>query len=209
MKPDSFPSDTAHTTSELPILQHGFELFARDGIKGFTVETLAKDLSMSKKTIYKFFPTKEILLQKIVQHVMALLAAHFTRVRGQNLNPLDKFITVMREITKTISRIPISRVNELKARYPSIWQEVENFRLARRTDFYQIMQEGRDLGLIRTDVNLEIAATLFMNIVNEVFQPEFFMVNQLSPSQVINAFRDIFLRGIVTREGLTYIEEKL
>ncbi len=205
----SFPSTTANQSPEEPILEHGFELFAQNGVKGFTVETLAKDLSISKKTIYKFFPTKEILLQKIFQYMMTALAAHFSRVRGKDINPLDKFVNVMSEITKTISKVSISRINEMKARYPAVWKDIESFRLARRVDFFQIMQEGQAQEYIRKDLDLEITATLFMNIINSVFQPEFFLTNQLSPKMVIEIFRDIFLRGIVTSKGLKHIEEKL
>ena len=97
----------------------------------------------------------------------------------------------------------------MKARYPRIWKDIEAFRLARRADFFQIMQEGQEQGLVRKDVDLEIAATLFMNIVNTVFQPEFFISNQLGPKEVIETFRDIFLRGIVTQKGLKHIEDKL
>ncbi len=209
MTPKTFPSPPQPRSPEEPILEHGFELFAQNGVKGFTVETLAKDLAMSKKTIYKFFPTKEILLQKIFQYIMTALAAHFSRVRDKDINPLDKFINVMSEITKTISKVSMSRINEMKARYPAVWKDIESFRLARRADFFQIMREGQEQGLIRNELDLEIAATLFMNIINSVFQPEFFISNQLNPKMVIEIFRDIFLRGIVTSKGLKYIEEKL
>lgn len=71
------------------------------------------------------------------------------------------------------------------------------------------MQEGQEQGLIRQELDLELAATLFMNIVNTVFQPEFFLTNQLGPKEVIETFRDIFLRGIVTQKGLEHIEDTL
>ncbi len=209
MTQKTFPSVQPHHTQEKPILEHGFELFARDGVKGFTVESLAKDLVMSKKTIYKFFPTKEILLQKIFQYIMTALAGHFTKIRGKDINPLDKFVYVMTEITQTISRVSIVRINEMKARYPVIWKDIEAFRLARRTDFFQIMEEAQQQGLVRQELNLEMTATLFMNIINDVFQPEFFISNQLAPKEVIELFRDIFLRGIVTQKGLKQLEEIL
>jgi len=162
---------------------------------------------MSKKTIYKFFPTKEILLQRIFQTMMAVLAGHFQRVRAKDINPLEKFVSVMGEIVQTISRIPITRIHEMKARYPAIWNDIETFRLDRREDFFLIMEEGQQQGLVRTEIDLDIAATLFMNIINAVFQPEFFITNQLGPKEVIETFRDIFLRGIVTSKGLQQLEE--
>ena len=209
MTQKTFPSDPQDHPQKTPILEHGLDLFAKDGVQGLTVEALARDLAMSKKTIYKIFPTKEILLQKIFQYIMARLASHFNSIRGKDINPIDKFVNVMGEITRTISRIPISRINEMKARYPAVWKDIETFRLARRDDFFLIMEEGQTQGLVRENLDLELAATLFMNIINTVFQPEFFMKNQLNPKEVIETFRDIFLRGIVTHKGLKRIEEKL
>ncbi len=205
----TFPSNQPPDPQKEPILEHGFNLFSRDGVKGFTVENLAKDLAMSKKTIYKFFPTKEILLKKIFQSIMSALAGHFSRIIAKDINPLDKFSLVMDEITKMISRVSITKLNDIKARYPAIWKDIEAFRIARRTDFYRIMKEGQECGLVRKDLDIELSATLFMNIVNTVFQPEFFLENQLSPKEVIETFRDIYLRGIVTQKGLTHIEEQL
>jgi len=205
----SFPSTPPNSAQEGPILEHGLDLFSRDGIKGFTVETLAKDLAMSKKTIYKFFPTKEILLQNIFQYIMTSMANHFQRVLAKDMNPLDKFVNVMSEITRTISKVSITKINDMKARYPAIWRDIETFRLARRDDFFQIMQEAQDQGLVRKDIDLDLAATLFMNIVNTVFQPEFFIKNELGAKEVIETFRDIFLRGLVTDMGLKHIEAKL
>ena len=44
------------------ILKEGFSSVLRNGIKAFTVENLASSLAMSKKTIYQYFPKKEILI---------------------------------------------------------------------------------------------------------------------------------------------------
>ena len=48
------------------ILSEGFESVSERGVRAFTVDALSKRLAMSKKTIYKFFPTKENLIQGIV-----------------------------------------------------------------------------------------------------------------------------------------------
>ena len=57
------------------ILNHGFELLMNDGVRSFTVENLASCLCMSKKTIYKFFPTKETLIDKIVSFQLSQIEA--------------------------------------------------------------------------------------------------------------------------------------
>ncbi len=209
MTPETFPSTPPNASPEAPILEHGLDLIFRDGIKGFTVETLAKDLAMSKKTIYKFFPTKEILLQKIFQYITAIIAAKFQSIHKLDINPLDKFETAISEIVRTINRVSISKVGELKVRYPHIWREIEQFRLARREDFLTIFREAQDQGYVRLNIDLELVSIIFMQIVNDVFQPEFFIKNDLGLKETLLTFRSIFLRGIITKKGLKHIEDKI
>ena len=205
----TFPSTPPTNTPEGPILEHGLDIIFRDGVKGFTVETLAKDLAISKKTIYKFFPTKEVLLGKIFQYITTVIAAKFQNILKMDINPLDKFETAIDEIVKTINRVSISRVSELKVRYPHIWREIEKFRLARREDFLTIFKEAQDQGYVRQGLDLELTSLIFMQIVNDVFQPEFFLKHDIGIRETLLAYREVFLRGIVSEKGLKYIEEKI
>ncbi len=209
MTQKTFPSIPEPNTQEGPILEQGLNILFRNGVRGFTVESLAKDLAMSKKTIYKFFPTKEILLQKIFEHITSIIAGHFQKVLARDMDPLDKFLCTLDEVVNNLNRVSITKIGELKARYPKIWKQIEKFRLERREDFLTIFVQAKAAGYIREEVDLELTATLFMNIINDVFQPEFFIKNQLHPKDVLFGFRNIFLRGIVTSKGLKYIEEKL
>ncbi|MBT4034071.1 MAG: TetR/AcrR family transcriptional regulator [Candidatus Marinimicrobia bacterium] len=205
----TFPSTPDTNTPEGPILEHGLDLIFRDGVKGFTVETLAKDLAMSKKTIYKFFPSKEVLLGKIFQYITTIIAAKFQSILSLDINPLDKFETAINEIVKTINRVSISKVGELKVRYPHIWREIEEFRLARREDFLTIFKEAQDQGYVRQNIDLELTSIIFMQIINDVFQPEFFIKNDIGVKDTLLTYREFFLRGIVTEKGLKHIEGKI
>ena len=59
------------------ILNEGFRSVVTNGIRSFTVESLASGLSMSKKTIYQYFPKKEILIKKIIDFRMKKLTNEF------------------------------------------------------------------------------------------------------------------------------------
>ncbi len=209
MTQKTFPSSPDTITPEGPILEHGLDLIFRDGVKGFTVETLAKDLAMSKKTIYKFFPTKEVLIGKIFQYITTIVASKFQSILRMDINPLDKFETAISEIVKTINRVSISKIGELKVRYPQIWREIEKFRLARREDFLTIFKEAQDQGYVRQNIDLELTSIIFMQIINDVFQPEFFLKHDIGVKETLLAYREFFLRGIVTEKGLKHIEDKI
>ena len=62
------------------ILKEGFRSVEKEGIKSFTVENLASKLAMSKKTIYEYFPKKEVLIKKIIDFRMKKLTKEFSSI---------------------------------------------------------------------------------------------------------------------------------
>ncbi len=204
MTRNSFP--LADTPEDL-ILEHGFELLHRDGIRSFTVENLAQDLGMSKKTIYKFFPSKQRLLEKMFEFASGRVVWHFQRVMEQEPTAIHQINRILGLLSSTASKISIQRLGDVKIRYPQIWKRMEKFRLNRRDDFLTIFKLGQEQGLIRQELDVALSSTIFMHIINSTFQPEFFMQNNLSPAQAFKAFREIFLRGMLTDAGIKILEE--
>ena len=63
----TFFVSTVYMNQKNNILKEGFLIIAKDGIRSFTVDRLSSMLRISKKTIYAFFATKEILIDKIIK----------------------------------------------------------------------------------------------------------------------------------------------
>lgn len=200
----SFPSSDQ---PEDLILEHGFELLHRDGIRSFTVENLAQDLGMSKKTIYKFFPSKQRLLEKMFEFASSQVVWHFQRIREKEPTAIHQIVRIIGLLSSTSSKISIRRIGDIKIRYPMIWKQMEEFRLNRKNDFLAIFKLGQEQGLIRKSLDVELTATMFMHILSSTFQPEFFIQNNLNPTQAFQAFQGIFLRGMLTDEGVKVLEE--
>ena len=77
------------------ILKEGFKLILNDGAKSFTVENLASKLSISKKTLYQYFPTKEMLLKKIITYKMKSMSKKFNNIFKSDPNdPVAQYIKV-------------------------------------------------------------------------------------------------------------------
>ena len=57
-------------SDEIKILEAAADRFMDAGLYKVTMDEIASDLKMSKKTVYKFFPSKEILLKAIVYTIM-------------------------------------------------------------------------------------------------------------------------------------------
>jgi len=191
---------------EEQILEEGFESVADSGVRSFTVDALSKRLAMSKKTIYKFFPSKEKLIQSIIHYVFNRINSVFHNVMTDEPNPAVQYIKIMEKISKFAGRTPVHRLAELKSSYPSIWKELEIFRLSQADKFYVILKNAQDQGLARDDINMKSAAIVYINVINSTFQPEFFLKNDLPIKETIRGFVQVVARGIFTPKGLRAIK---
>ncbi len=195
------------TEQEEQILVESFNAMTRDGVRAFTVESLSQDLGMSKKTIYKYFPTKEDLVEKSVVLFFYVIEKKLKKLIKNEPNPALQFVKVMEFVMGHISMISIEKLADLKMRFPAVWEKMEIFRLDRRDDFYIILSEAQSQGFVRKDVDIKIIATLYMNIINSTFQPEFFLSNNLAPSDAIQHFLKMVTGGLFTEDGIMYTNE--
>lgn len=195
------------TEQEEQILEESFDAMTRNGVRAFTVDSLSQNLGMSKKTIYKYFPTKEVLVEKSVELFFRLIEKKLNRLIKTEPNPALQFVKVMEFIMGHISKVSIEKLAELKSKFPNVWKKMETFRLARRDDFYMILSEAQIQGYVRKDVDVQVVATLYMNIINSTFQPEFFLRNNLAPSNAIQHFLKMVTGGLFTEEGIKYTNE--
>ncbi len=196
-----------YTEQEEQILEEGFESVANSGVRSFTVDALSKRLAMSKKTIYKYFPNKEKLVQSIIHFVFNQINSVFDKIMTEEPNPAVQYIKIMETISKFAGRTPVHRLAELKSSYPGIWKEMETFRLSQADKFYIILKNSQDQGLAREDINMKSAAIVYINIINSTFQPEFFLKNDLPIRETIRGFVQVVARGIFTEKGMKAIEK--
>ena len=194
-------------TQESIILNHGFEQLINNGVRAFTVENLASCLCMSKKTIYKFFPTKEALIDKIVSYRLSQIESKIQIVLDSDSNPIHQFLGVMNIFYNSTAKLKIEQIGELKNRYPKMWQRIETFRLNRKQDFYSILRNAQVQGLVRKSLNIELISTMYTNIINSTFQPEFFIENSLLPKNVLPALVEMVSGGLLSEDGRKYYDK--
>ncbi len=191
---------------EQRLYRQGWEIFQQDGIRAFTVETLARQLGVSKKTIYKVVKTREELIERIVTHTLNSIKAGLQGVIGNEADPVQQFITVGEFLATSLSRVQVNRMLELKVRHPRIWKLIEEFRFERREQFANILYEAQKQGLLKADLEIDVFVRLYMYMVNSIFQPEFFVQNNLIIPDTIRLFFKIISEGIFTAEGIKHVE---
>ena len=184
------------------ILNEGFRSVVTNGIRSFTVESLASGLSMSKKTIYQYFPKKEILIKKIIDFRMKKLTDEFNKIIKEERDSIVQFVKVREHNIRFANNLNLKKLTYLKARYPDIWEVIEKYRLDRKNIYNQVFNLAQTQGYLRKNLNPEVCTALYINIFNSTFQPEFMNDNNLSIDSTINHLQKILSNGFFNERGI-------
>ena len=189
------------------ILKEGFRSVVTNGIKSFTVENLASKLSMSKKTIYQHFPKKELLIKRIVSYRMKRLSDEFDQILRNEKDSMIQFIKIREHNIRFAGKFNLKKLIYLKSRYPEIWDIIEEYRLERKNIYVDIFSLAKKQGYLRDSLSPEVCTSLYLNIFNSTFQPDFMLDNDLALDETINHIQIIISNGFFNDRGIKKIEE--
>jgi len=189
------------------ILKEGFRSVISNGIKSFTVENLASKLSMSKKTIYQYFPKKELLIKKIIDFRMQKLTKEFNQIIKDEKDPIIQFVKIREHNISFANKVNLKKLTYLKSRYPDIWEIIEKYRMDRKNIYNQIFIEAKSQGYLREGLDPKVCASIYINVFNSIFQPDFMNDNNLSIDTTIAHTQTIISNGFFNKTAIKKIDK--
>ncbi len=183
------------------IMKYALDKFFKEGFYKVTMDQLATELRMSKKTIYKYFPSKEILVQETVEFMKGYISASIIKIIDSNDNAVVKVVGLVKVISDLWMNVKEKMLVELERHYPKVWQGIDEFRIMMMNrNLTKLFEQGKKEGLIK-DYPSEIVRTVFMGAVRAVVNPDFFVNNQLSLNNAVEMTFEIMLNGLLTEKG--------
>ena len=183
------------------IIELGEEKFFREGFHKTTMDDVAAELRMSKKTIYKFFPSKEDLVRAIARHFMSGVKNKIIASISTENNAIEKLEALMKVLASTSHKISPRMLDEMRRHLPNLWTEIDNFRAEMMFgNLTKIIDQGKSEGLF-----LNYPTPIIMNMlvasVRAVANPEFVLNNNFSLIEAALTIFRIILGGITTEKG--------
>jgi TetR/AcrR family transcriptional regulator, cholesterol catabolism regulator len=187
------------------------EIYKRYGIKSITMDDLARELGISKKTLYLHFKDKKEVVEKVIHHLITAQKCGITEmIKTPNTNAIEKLMMMTHFFVDHLKNYNASLAFDLQKYYPDVWDDVVEFK--REEVFEHIMENiklGIEEGLYREDINYEIIARIYVS------RMEMYNTDMWQPLEKFNlneVFYTLFLyhiRGISNAVGLNYLEENL
>jgi len=189
------------------IIDQSLKIIFKEGLRSFTVDRLSSAIRISKKTIYSIFATKEVLIDKIIKYKLLSIDKEIDLIVTENECPIRSFYEINQLHIKISLDVDVDKLVELKIKYPEIWARVENNRKNKVKVMNKIFFKAAKMNYVRNASTIDSVASLYMNIVNRTFQPDFFHQEDISIKDAIELFADIMAKGIFNNKGIDVLED--
>ncbi|KAF0141504.1 MAG: transcriptional regulator TetR family [Stygiobacter sp.] len=185
------------------IVQRADEMFRQYGYSKVTMEEIASNLAISKKTLYKHFSNKDHVLKEIVHTHKCEVDGFIDNLMAQKTMPfLEKLESFMNFIAKQAEKIEGPMVRDLMRCNPEIWKDIEEFRANKAYKHLSgLIKEGVESGVFRKDINNEVIVLAYVASIHSLINPEVLAKLPVSADQAFRGVLKILFEGIFTTEG--------
>lgn len=177
------------------ILEATIDIFNDKGWK-FTMDDIAKELSISKKTIYKVFSDKEALFYAAVEHCFAAIKEAEKEIyEDDTLSIEEKVRKILIVLPNRYENIDFRRLSGAEVRYPEVVADIRK-RLERDWDTtISILEEGIQQGVFRP-VSITIIKIMVEATINKFLSSTELRDNFISYEEAMKSMVDVIIRGI-------------
>jgi len=189
------------------MLQEAEELFLQYGIKSITMDDIASHLSVSKKTIYSRFSTKNDIVNEVIKASMQQIIADMNTISAKAKDAVDEILDILRYMDKIFTRLNPAVFYDLQKYHPEVWESFKRFQHNYlNKSLVNNLKRGIQEGVYREDVNIEIAAQLRISQLLCIYNPGIFPFKKFNLREVHAQSITLYLYSIATLKGFRLIK---
>lgn len=206
-----FQSMSKKSDIETKILEVAYQYFIKQGYKNTTMDEIAQELGMSKKTLYKYFPGKLELLGATFDVLKTKLSIKVSTLLENKLIPYTvKLKSLLTTVASDVSTINPKILDELRDHAPSIWADLLAYiRESGYLRFQKLIQEGIEKGYVLPSVNVSFIVFIYTSAIQNLidhkflsqFPEEMRASFKLSPAEIYDQAIQIIYTGILTEDA--------
>ncbi|MEE1304456.1 MAG: TetR/AcrR family transcriptional regulator [Agathobacter sp.] len=180
------------------ILEATIKVFNKKGLK-FTMDDIASELSMSKKTIYTVFKDKETMFYQMVDYCFDNIKRSEDQViNDDSLSTVEKIRKILCVLPEGYKDIDFRQLYLLKDKYPKIYFKVEERLENGWESTISLINQGVEEGSIRP-VKIQVFKTMMEATIEQFFQRDILIANHISYQEALDEVVNILVDGIISR----------
>lgn len=184
------------------ILITATEMFLNRGFKSVTMDDIAQEMAISKKTIYQHFGNKEAVVAVVTDMVFENICNTIDHICTQNMNPIEELYDIKRQVMAHLKDEKTSPWHQLQKYYPQIHGSLRKRQFTYMQDcVINNIKRGLEQELFRPNIDVDFVSRIYFIGITGIKDREMFPNSLFDPSQLMETFLEYHLRGIVTPKG--------
>jgi AcrR family transcriptional regulator len=189
------------------ILMKAADLFCRYGIRTITMDEIASQLGISKKTIYQFFTDKDDMVSAVIEQEIQRNEMECGNFREAAIDAVHQIFLALQSLEEMLKYTNPLMLYDLEKHHPASFQKLREYKYR---FLYQVILENLEWGvgtdLYRPDIDKDIVAKARIEAAFLVFNPDVFPHSRYRISEVNFELAMLFLHGVATDKGKQLIE---
>lgn len=186
------------------------ELYMKYGIKSITMDDVARELGISKKTLYQFVTDKDELVGKVIDSEIDIRQNQICRCFGTGLNAIEELFEITAFMNRMMKDQNPATEHDLKKYYPHHFHRIVAIRRERMFEYIILnLKKGKEEGLYRSDLDEDVIGKLYLSRAENIHNNELFTVEEYTSSRLFTELLTYHIRGISTEKGISELDRKL
>jgi TetR/AcrR family transcriptional regulator, transcriptional repressor of aconitase len=196
---------------KLRIIEVAGGKFLQFGFSRVSMDEIAAELGISKKTLYLHFSGKDYLVRAVVQKFMKETVGSIMQiVQNPSLDLVDRLHGVFTVVGMGLSRVSHPFLEDVQKYAPEVWAEINDFRHNMIIkNFGKLIDEGVRQGVFRPDLDKELLVEIYAGVIRTMLNPEALLQSRYSANQVFEHIVRVIFQGILTDQARAKYDKNL
>ena len=185
------------------IILKSTDLFLNLGFKSVTMDDIANEMGISKKTIYQHFQNKTKLVEATAMRVFENISHGIDCICELDKNPIEEIYEIKQFVMLHLKDEKSSPQYQLQKYYPKIYASLKTKQFEKMLGCVtQNLDRGITQGLYRDTIEIDFVARLYFNSIISLKDQDIFPRENFSMPMLMNNYLEYHLRGICSPKGL-------
>ncbi|MGV9004141.1 TetR/AcrR family transcriptional regulator [Flavobacterium sp.] len=192
------------------ILLKSCDMFLTLGFKSVTMDEIASEMGISKKTIYQHFSNKNSLVEAVSLYLFETISCGIDSIYELDKNPIDELFLIKDFILKNLKDESASPIYQLQKYYPKIHKSLMAKQFEKMDDcVVGNINKGIAQGLFRMDLKVDLIVRFYYAGMTSLKDVEIFDPTKFGSKMLQTVYLEYHLRAICTEKGIQKLEELL
>ncbi len=192
------------------IIEAAREKFFANGFSKVTMDEIASELGISKKTMYQHFDSKDKLIDAVMEWQIITVKSQITEHMRNSSDFVERMYGLWTTMGKQFCTISRQFHEDLRKFRPDLWKKISEHRKQNILgNFSRMIDEGIQNGFVRNDINRDIMVLMYLGAIQSIVNPEVISEHSFSTEEAFKSVLRLYLDAILTDKARKHFHERI